>query len=93
MLDTVTFGRDWPLRNDPQHPLPDRRKFRMSDITVRIADDRTKLWAAEASLPRVLFGHNGGVIETQAQQDAALAKFSEILAPYVDVPDVNEWVP
>ena len=89
MLDTVTFGRDWPLR----HTLPSGRLLKIKGIMLRLADCGTRLRSAEASLPRLLFGHNGRLIETQGQLDAALTKFGELLDPVVVVPSMREWQP
>ena len=89
MLDTVTLGRDWSLRNK----LPHGRRLSLSGVTVRVASCGTRLQSAEASLPRLLFGHNGQVIETQEQLDAAFKRFAEILDPIVHVPDMADWQP
>jgi len=59
-------------------------------VTVRAASRGTRLRGAEASLPKLLFGHNGRVNETQEQSDAALKALGEFLAPVVVVPDVDQ---
>ena len=48
---------------------------------------------AELSLPKLLFGHNGRVIENQTQLDAALAKFAERLNEFVEVRHLDEGQP
>jgi hypothetical protein len=45
---------------------------------------------AECSLPRVLFGHNGHLIESQAQLDTALERVRMILANDVEVDVIDE---
>jgi hypothetical protein len=77
MLDTVTIRMCWPLTS----PLPANRK-----VTLRRG---VKAWAgasgeslerAEFSLPTLLHGHNGYVLENQEQIDAALEKGAATLA-------------
>ena len=48
---------------------------------------------AECSLPKLLFGHNGRVLESQEQLDAALAKLRVVLGSVADVPATSEWEP
>lgn len=89
MLDTMTVGRGWALRQK----LPGGRRFDFCGVTVRTGECGTVLRSAEASLPKLLFGHNGRVIETQEQIDDGLNKFAQLLSREVLVPDLSEWKP
>ena len=46
---------------------------------------------AECSLPRLLFGHNGRVLEDQSQIDKALEELHSTLSVIASVPDVKTW--
>jgi len=90
MLDTITIQGGWPLRITVQG----RRKLPMP-LGVKAWSDRsgTVLDLVECSLPKLLHGHNGRVLENQAQLDAALGKLHGILSQIADVPGVEEWNP
>jgi len=51
---------------------------------------RNVAWV-ECSLPRLLFGHNGKLLSTQDELDAALTKLREIGSRYAEVPPFAEW--
>jgi hypothetical protein len=48
------------------------------------------MWA-EGSLPKLLFGHNGRVLEGQAQIDAAMTKLHTSLSEVAHVADAQSW--
>lgn len=89
MLDTVTVRICCPLRV--------RLLKRKVDAApgVRIWADAAleTLQKVECSLPKVLFGHNGRVLENQDQIDAALKKCADILSAIALVPDISLWKP
>jgi hypothetical protein len=88
MLDTLTIRADWPLRED----RPNCWNVRLSNTSrVRGSVKAMRLTWAEVSLPKLLFGHNGRVLENQAQLDAALAKLREELNSIADVPEIAKW--
>jgi len=88
MVDTVTFTGFWPLRQ----PLPSRRKLGLAPgVKCWVGASGEVLESVECSLPKLLFGHNGRVIESQSQIDRALAKLVEILSRIACMPDVTEW--
>jgi hypothetical protein len=90
MLDTMTIRGSWPLRI----ALPGRRKVALTPgVRVWTDSSGTTLEMVECSLPKVLFGHNGKVLETQSQLDAALGKLHGILTEAADMPDVAMWDP
>ena len=90
MLDTVRFVGKWAVRRPF---FPDRRvRLDIAPcVSVRADPWGNSLVWAECSLPRLLFGYNGRLIETQGQIDDALAKLHTKLATVADVPDVREW--
>lgn len=47
----------------------------------------------EASLPKVLYGHNGRLIANQSWLNAGLAKLKLELSTVADVPDLASWRP
>jgi hypothetical protein len=47
----------------------------------------------ECSVPRVLFGHNGRLIEDQQQFDSALNKLHEALLDFMHIAPIEEWCP
>jgi hypothetical protein len=69
MLDTVTIRMCWPLTR----PLPAGRKVTLRrGVKAWAAASGESLERAEFSLPTLLHGHNGYVLENQDQIDAAL---------------------
>lgn len=56
------------------------RKFTLTerDTGVRVSGTRLSALRIEASLPRLLFGHNGRLIHTQDQLDEALDKLNDL---------------
>ena len=82
MLDTMTIRGSWPLRI----ALPGRRKVALTPgVRVWADSSGNALETVECSLPKVLFGHNGKVLETQSQLDAALGKLHGILTEAADM--------
>jgi hypothetical protein len=59
-------------------------------IRVKFATSGSALRWAECSLPRLLWGHNGRVIENQAQLDAALEMLRSCLADYAEVGPIED---
>jgi len=90
MLDTLRVRGAWRLKT----ALPGRRKVSLKPCVKVWGDSLERvLEMAECSLPKLLFGHNGRVLENQDQLDAALAKLREVLGTIADVPDISEWEP
>jgi hypothetical protein len=90
MLDTMTIFGAWPLRTKVQGG----RKLPMPPGVKAWSDTLgTELDLVECSLPKLLFGHNGKVLETQSQLAAALGKLDGILSQIAEVPGVEEWNP
>ena len=88
MLDTLAIRADWPLRKH----RPDCRNIRLSNTSpVRVSVKATRLAWVEVSLPKLLHGDNGHVLENQAQLDAALAKLREELNSIAVVPEIAAW--
>ncbi len=88
MLDTIAIRADWPLRNH----RPDGRNIQLSNTSpVRVGVKAIRLVWAEVSLPKLLFGHNGRLLETQAQLDAALARLHDDLNGFAEVPEIAAW--
>lgn len=90
MLDTFAVRGAWRLKTT----LPGRRKLVLKPCVKVWADPlRSELEKAECSLPKLLFGHNGRLLESQDQLDAALAKLRVVLGSVADVPAISEWEP
>lgn len=90
MLDTVRIRANWPVRDD----LPRDRSFNLpNERSVRVTTDISGrlIVAVECSLPRLLHGHNGSVMEDQSQIDAACEKLRAKLSVDAVVPDPCEW--
>jgi hypothetical protein len=88
MLDTVMVRMRCPLRI----PLPARQKVNVAPGVKAWADSLGRtLEKAEFSLPRVLFGHNGRVLECQDQIDSALMQCRGILGTIADMPELAHW--
>lgn len=88
MLDTVRLELACPLRIC----LPHGQRFRLA-AGIRVWTDPflKGIRSAELSLPKVLFGHNGRVLESQSHLNAALDKSIEILSKIARVPDTAQW--
>jgi hypothetical protein len=90
MLDTVTLRGDWPTRI----PFPGARTVRLDDaspVKVRIDASGRILQRVECSLPRLLFGHNGRVLENQGEINEAVAKLHSELNAVARISDVSGW--
>ena len=88
MLDTIAIRADWPLRE----PRPDCRRIQFcKDSPVRGSIKEARLVWAEVSLPKLLHGHNGRVLENQEQLTAALAKLRDLLNTIATPPDICMW--
>ena len=88
MLDTITIKGMWRLRAT----LPGRRKLILIPGVNGWADTSgTVLERAECSLPKLLHGHNGQVLENQKQLDEALTRMREALNRTAEVPEIAEW--
>ncbi len=90
MLDTVTAKLGCPLRIR----LPGRQKLSLVP-GLKVWADRSGeiLEKAEFSLPKLLFGHNGRLLTSQSDIDAALALVSHRLKEIAFVPDLADWNP
>jgi len=76
MLDTVTIRMSWPLTS----PLPANRKVTLRrGVKVWAGASGDSLERAEFSLPTLLHGHNGYVLENQQQVDAVLKNAAAVL--------------
>src|SRR5262245_65268689 len=88
MLDTVKFALDAQLRGLSRgvrpHPLV---RFRRGALEGRIGSVECE------SLPKLLWGHNGRVIATQAELDAALGQLWTEVNRVVEAPQLGEWRP
>lgn len=86
VIDTFAMRPIWPLRTrlNPGKHTHGVLRFGVDSASERLA------WC-EVSLPRLLFGHNGRLLATQADMDAALEKLRGELAGFADVPAVAEW--
>ena len=58
--------------------------------TLRTDGDGNILWA-EASLPKLLFAHNGRVLEDQSQIDAAFGGLRGIVALDAHITEPEDW--
>jgi hypothetical protein len=91
MLDTMTVRLACPLRIR----LPGRQKLSL-EPGLKVWADRSGemvLEKAEFSLPKLLFGHNGRLLTSQSDIDAALALVSHRLKEIAVVPDLADWNP
>src|SRR5205807_5798030 len=90
MLDTVNAKLACPLRIR----LPGRQKLSLVP-GLKVWSDRSGeiLEKAEFSLPKLLFGHNGRLLTSQSDIDAALALVSHRLKEIAVVPDLADWNP
>ena len=87
MLDTVTIRMLWPLNR----PLPAGRKVRLHrGVKVWAGASGESLEKAEFSLPTLLHGHNGFVLENQQQIDAALENGAAVLAQVSRVGSIRD---
>jgi hypothetical protein len=87
MLDTVRIVGPWPAHER----IPARRYMRLGKgVQVRTDNFGEEILWAEASLPRLLFGHNGRVLENQEQIDQVLNKLCDEIADVAIVPPVSE---
>lgn len=55
--------------------------------------DGAFLYAVECSLPRLLWGHNGRLIASQAELAAAWQRLSTVTTSFADVPPLADWLP
>src|SRR6266511_843948 len=86
MLDTVTIRMSWPLTGF----LPVGRKVRLQrGVKVWAGPTGNSLERAEFSLPTLLHGHNGYVLENQQQIDAALENAAAALAQVSKVDSIR----
>jgi hypothetical protein len=86
VMDTFAMRPFWPLR----FPLPADKRL---TGPVRFGVDSTgeRLAWVEASLPRLLFGHNGRLLASQADIDGALKALGEKLGEFAIVPPLADW--
>lgn len=84
MLDTVRLTGPWRTHER----MPARRCLLVgtSRIRVRTDDSGDNILWAEASLPRLLFGHNGRVLEDQNQINKALTALCDEVSILALVP-------
>jgi hypothetical protein len=87
MLDTVTIRMCWPLTRF----LPAGRKVTLRrGLKVWAGASGESLEKAELSMPTLLHGHNGYVLENQEQIDAALEHGFATLAEISRVGDIRD---
>jgi hypothetical protein len=87
MLDTVTIRMLWPLTR----PLPASRKVRLQrGVKVWAGASGEFLEKADFSMPTLLHGHNGYVLENQQQIDAALENAAAVLAQVSRVGSIKD---
>jgi hypothetical protein len=88
MLDTVMVKFHCTLRVR----LRGRQKLTLA-LGIKVCADASgeSLEKAEFSLPKLLFGHNGRVLSSQREIDAALEHASHLLSEIATVPDVIDW--
>jgi len=87
MLDTVTIRMLWPLTR----PLPAGRKVTLQrGVKVWAGASGESVDRAEFSLPTLLHGHNGYVLENQQQIDAALENGAAALAQISRVGSIRD---
>jgi hypothetical protein len=87
MLDTLTIRMSWPLIA----PLPACRKVSLRrGVKVWAGASGESLEKAEFSLPTLLHGHNGCVLENQEQIDGALEIAAAALAEISRVGSVRD---
>src|SRR5260221_12287950 len=93
MLDTIAMKADWPVRSDYHHPLGRRMLLppRCNEIRFWLSDAGDRVSWVECSLPNVLFGSNGYVIEDQQQLDQAIFKVSDVMSDFAYVSDISDW--
>ena len=90
MVDTLAVRGEWPLRER----LPHGRNLGLAaGVRVRADGSRERLTYAECSLPRLLFGHNGRLIEDQMQLNRALDALYTELQHIADVGRPDGWRP
>jgi hypothetical protein len=65
----------------------------MPGVKVRIDSSGWYVTKIECSLPRVLFGHNGRLIENQMQFTIALQRLMAALSKLMAVPAIEAWFP
>ncbi len=89
--DTMTIDANWPVKWGFAPPA--KRMFRLTKFIKIFMDARcTVLERVHCdSLAGVLFGHNGRLIVSQGEYDAALAKLRDTLAAVATVPPFSEW--
>jgi hypothetical protein len=90
MLDTIKFEMYAPLKVpcQCQIPLPSG-KF----IRLWVDPTQSYLTRVECSLPKLVYGHNGRLIDDQEELDRAMEQLREAVAKVADVPDSGVWVP
>ena len=87
MIDTVRLVGPWPGK---RNFLRSALVTLAAGVKVKADSSGTYLRWAECSLPRVLFGHNGRVIQSQTQLDDALDRARSILAEHADIDAVEK---
>src|SRR5688572_1517574 len=90
MIDTLTIHGAWTLRAE----LPVRRKVTLvPGVNIWARTSGRVLERVECSLPKLLFGNNGRVLQDQNALDEALAKLHAALNRIADVPGAANWRP
>ncbi len=84
MFDTVAFILHAPLRSGVPKPWCNGVRFKLGSLGSDIA-------RVEASLPKLLWGHNGRLITSQAQLKRGLTKLWETVNALALVPPLSEW--
>lgn len=84
MFDTVAFILYAPLRPGVPKPWCNGVRFKLGPLGSDIA-------RVEASLPKLLWGHNGRLITSQAELEQGLTKIWEAANALAVVPPLSEW--
>lgn len=87
MVDTLALLGPWPCRTR----LPAGRAFWITPH-IRVRTDRTGdvILGLHCSLPNLLFGHNGQVLENQEALTTSLITLRSAVADYVELPKTEE---
>ena len=88
MLDTIRIKAEWPMIR----PFRGKRILRCNPhLRIGINSTGDMIEMAEFSVPGILYGHNGRVIEDQEQIDAGLSKIESELGKIARVTRYCDW--
>lgn len=75
----------WRVHSPPPHGT------KLPHLRVKITPLSNRLVWLQASLPRVLYGHNGRVIASQAELNTAIETLRAYLQTFAEVPPLADW--